>query len=62
MAELFSFMDLRKNNVGNVSSKELGALKKLAKVMLAYSEAELETIAASGTLIEVECNGKAVSQ
>ena len=50
-----------KKDLGNISPKELGALKKLAKIMLAYSDAQLATIVASGALLEVRCNGKAVS-
>jgi hypothetical protein len=47
--------------VANVSPKELRALKKLAKIMRAYSDAQIAAIVASGTLIEVKGNGQAVS-
>jgi len=47
-----------KKDVGNISRRELKALKGLAKIMLAYSDAQLTSIIASGTLIEVHCNGK----
>lgn len=50
-----------KKDLGNVSPKELKALKKLAKIMLAYSEAQIEALLASGPLVEVKCNGEAVS-
>jgi len=47
-----------KNEVENIRPDELTALKKLAGEMLAYRKEELETAVASGTLIEVECDGK----
>jgi hypothetical protein len=50
-----------KKDVGNISPKELKALKKLAKIMLAYSDAQIAAVVASGTLVEVKCNGKAIS-
>jgi hypothetical protein len=50
-----------KKDLGNISPKELKALKKLAKIVLGYSDAQIATVVASGTLVEVKCNGKAVS-
>jgi hypothetical protein len=50
-----------KKDLGNISSKELKALKRLAKIMLGYSDAQFATLVSSGTLVEVKCNGKAVS-
>jgi hypothetical protein len=50
-----------KKDLGNISPKELSALKKLARIMLAYSDGQIAMVVASGTLIEVKCNGKAVS-
>lgn len=47
-----------KNDVENIRPDELVALKKLASEMLAYREAALEKVVASGTLTEVKCNGK----
>jgi hypothetical protein len=47
-----------KNEVENIRSDELIALKKLAGVMLAYRKEEIEMAIASGTLMEVECDGK----
>ena len=47
-----------KNEVENIRPDELAALKKLASEMLAYSPQDLEAAAASGTLMEVKCNGK----
>jgi hypothetical protein len=47
-----------KNEVENIRSDELTALKKLAGEMLAYRKEELEMLVASGTLMEVECDGK----
>ena len=50
-----------KKDLGNISPKELKALKKLAKIVLGYSDAQIATVVASGTLVEVKCDGKAVS-
>ena len=50
-----------KKDLGNINLKELKALKKLAKIMLEYSDAQIATVVASGTLVEVKCNDKAVS-
>jgi hypothetical protein len=47
-----------KNKVENVHPEELTALKKLASEMLAYREDALEKAVASGTIMEVKCNGK----
>jgi len=47
-----------KKDLDNISPTELKALKQLAKIMLAYTDAQLTSIAASGTLIEVHCDGK----
>jgi hypothetical protein len=52
-----------KTDVENIRPDELVALKKLAAEMLFYRIEELENVIASGTLIEVKCDGdnKAVS-
>ena len=50
-----------KKDLGNINPQELKALKKLARIMLGYSEAQMAIVAASGTLTEVKCDGKAVS-
>lgn len=47
-----------KNDVENIGSVELRALKKLASEMLAYRPKELAEAVASGTLLEVKCNGE----
>lgn len=47
-----------KNETGNIRPDELLALKKLAALLLAYDEATLEKALASGTLVEVNCNGE----
>lgn len=47
-----------KNDVENIRPDELTALKKLAAEMLAYRREELESAIASGTLMEVKCDGK----
>jgi len=44
--------------VENIRSDELAALKKLSAVMLAYRIEEIEAAVASGTLLEVNCDGK----
>jgi hypothetical protein len=47
-----------KNDLANITASELAAFKKLATIMLAFHEDELALAVASGTLIEVQCNGK----
>jgi hypothetical protein len=47
-----------KSEVENVGPDELAALKKLASEMLAYAADPLEKAVASGTLMEVQCDGK----
>jgi hypothetical protein len=46
-----------KNDKGNVSGKELKALKRLAGVLLGFSEEQLEAAQATGELSEVENDG-----
>ena len=43
-----------KKDIGNISPRELKALKKLARILLAYSEPELAKVVKSGTLMEVK--------
>ncbi|MBZ5628494.1 MAG: type II toxin-antitoxin system RelE/ParE family toxin [Acidobacteriia bacterium] len=50
-----------KKDLGNINPNELKALKKLARIMLGYSDAQIATVVALGTLFEVKCNGKTVS-
>lgn len=47
-----------KSEVENIRPDELSALKKLASEILAYQEDALEKAVASGTLMEVKCDGK----
>ena len=47
-----------KNDMDNIGRDELAALKKLAREMLAYGDHQLRSAVASGTLIEVKCNGE----
>jgi hypothetical protein len=47
-----------KNEVENIRQDELTALKKLAAEVLTYRREELESAIASGTLMEVKCDGK----
>lgn len=46
-----------KNDRANVSANELKALKRLADVLLGFSEEQLEAAQAAGELIEVESDG-----
>lgn len=46
-----------KNDKANVSAKELKALKKLADVLLGFSDVQLQTAKAAGELIEVVNDG-----
>lgn len=46
-----------KSDKANVSTKELKALKRLADVLLRFSDAQLEEAQAAGELIEVENDG-----
>jgi len=50
-----------KKDVANIDAGELKALKQLAKVVLAYSEAEITAAAASGVFVEVKCDGETIS-
>lgn len=54
-------MGSRKRTPPNIDARELKALKKLAGIMLRYTEAEMTGIVAAGTLLEVDCDGKTVS-
>jgi hypothetical protein len=47
-----------KSGVENIRPDELSALKRLASEMLAYREDALRKAVASGTLLEVKCDGK----
>jgi len=49
-----------KSDQGNIDADELKALKKLAKILLAYDEQALKQILAAGVLTEVKCDGKAI--
>jgi hypothetical protein len=50
-----------KKDRGNITQKESGALKKLAKIMLGFSGAEISTAVAAGVLVEVTCDGETIS-
>jgi hypothetical protein len=50
-----------KKDMANIGTAELKALKNLAKVVLAYSEAEMNAAVASGVFVEVKCDGETVS-
>lgn len=50
-----------KKDISNITPTERAALKKLAKVLLSISDAEIAAAVRVGTLIEVYCNGEALS-
>ena len=49
-----------KNERENIEKEELAALKKLASELLAYDERTIARAVASGALIEVMCDEKAI--
>jgi hypothetical protein len=49
-----------KNEEDNIGKDELAALKKLASELLAYDDKAIARVVASGTLIEVICDEKAI--
>ena len=51
-----------KNEQDNISDDDLISLKKLAKKVLNYSDAELETAIHKQFFIEVTCNEQTISQ
>jgi len=51
---------LRQERKGNIEKDELVSLKKLAAELLAYDEKTIARVAASGVLLEVNCDEKAV--
>jgi hypothetical protein len=51
-----------KSDLGNITAQELKALKKLAKILLAYDEQEIKQSLATGVLREVSCDGKTISK
>jgi hypothetical protein len=50
-----------KNERANIEKDELGALKKLASELLAYNDKTIALVVASGALVEVTCDEKAIS-
>ncbi|MGH9655337.1 MAG: type II toxin-antitoxin system RelE/ParE family toxin [Bryobacteraceae bacterium] len=50
-----------KNEKENIEKNELTALKKLASELLAYDDKTIARVVASGTLVEVKCDEKAIS-
>jgi len=51
-----------KNEKDNIEKTELLALKKLASELLGYDDKAIARAIASGTLVEVMCNEKAIPQ
>ena len=60
-ARAFFVHGFAKNEKDNIAKDELRALKKLASELLAYDEMAPARIVASGTLVEVICDKKAIS-
>lgn len=50
-----------KNEKDNIGKDELVALKKLATELLGYDDKTMARVVASGTLVEVMCDEKAIS-
>ena len=50
-----------KNEKDNISKDELAALKRLASELLAYDDKTIARVVASGTVVEVTCDEKAIS-
>ena len=50
-----------KNEKDNIGKNELAALKRLAAELLAYDDKTIARVVASGTLVEVTCDEKAIS-
>lgn len=50
-----------KKDIANIDQNELAALRKLAKLILNYSAAEVARALESDALTEVKCDGKTVS-
>ena len=46
-----------KSDKANVSAKELKALKRLAGILLGFTDAQIKSAEADGELIEVMCDG-----
>lgn len=50
-----------KNERDNIEKDELVVMKKLAAELLAYDEKTIARVVASGVLLEVSCDEKAIS-
>ena len=50
-----------KNKKGNIEKDEFIAVKKLAAELLAYDDKTIVRVVASGTLVKVTCDEKAIS-
>ena len=49
-----------KNERDNIGQDELSALRRLASELLAYDDKTLARVVASGTLMEVKCDGQTI--
>ena len=59
-ARAFFVHGFAKNKRGNIRNDELVALRKLASELLAYDDAAITRVIASGTLMEVMCDEQAI--
>jgi hypothetical protein len=59
-ARAFFVHGFAKNETDNIGKDELVVLKKLASELLAYDDKAIARVVASGTLMEVICNEKAI--
>ena len=59
-ARAFFLHGFAKNEKDNIGKNELVALKMLASGLLAYDDKTVARVVASGTLIEVPCDEKAI--
>jgi len=59
-ARAFFVHGFAKNEKDNIGRGELAALRKLASQLLAYDNKAIGRVVASGTLIEVMCDEKAI--
>jgi hypothetical protein len=59
-ARAFFVHGFAKNEKDNIGTNELIALKKLASELLAYDDQAIARVVASGTLMEVTCDEKAI--
>ena len=59
-ARAFFVHGFAKNERDNIRNDELAALRKLASTLLAYDDEAIARAVASGTLLEMSCDEKAI--